>query len=154
MVTLDEDGLGGASGANTVDGGLVQADDKGLVHGVVLVVSVKNNAVVALELGSKVLPPGLEVGGVGDDVVEVAAIVVGVQDGVGTLAGDVVDNAGEVLHVRSVEGTGHGAGVCSLHSELHSETVVALRDEGLWIVRCDHSMGWPNSHQQQRDQGR
>ena len=63
LVTLNKDSLGSASSTNTVDSSLVQVQNKSLIHGVVLIVSVKDDLAVALELGSKVLPPGLEVRG-------------------------------------------------------------------------------------------
>ena len=111
LVAFDKDVLCGAGSSDTVDGGLVEIENEGLVHGVVLVVGVEHDAAVALELGGKVLPPGLEVGGGGDDLVEVAAVVVGVEENGGALAGDVVHDGSEVLHVSLIVGPGHAAGV-------------------------------------------
>jgi hypothetical protein len=100
LVALNEDVLSGACSANTVDGGLVEVENESLVHGVVLVVSVEHDAAVALELSSKVLPPGLKVRCGSDNLVEVTTVVVRVEKNSGSLAGDVVDDGGEVFDVR------------------------------------------------------
>ena len=95
LVTLNEYVLGGgAGGTDTVDGGLVEVEDEGLVHGVVLVVGVEDDVGVGLELGGNVGPEGLESVGIGDDFAIVAAIVVGVENDIGTGVGDRVDNLG------------------------------------------------------------
>lgn len=138
LVAFDKDVLSGTGSADTVDGGLVEVKNEGLVHGVVLVVGIEHDAAVALEQSSKVLPPGLEVRGGGDDLVKEAAIVVGVKKNSRSLASDVVDNGGEVLDVSLVVGASQAAGVSTLHLELHTEGVVALRNEGLQYVRKCH----------------
>lgn len=80
----------GASGADAVDGGLVELDDEVLVHVVELVVRVEDDAGVGGEGLGEVGPEGLEGGGVGDDGVVVAAVyearvsVGGVEGGEGT----------------------------------------------------------------------
>jgi hypothetical protein len=154
LVTLDEDSLSSSSSANTVDSSLVQVQNKSLIHSVVLIVSIKDNLAVALELSSKVLPPGLEVRGRSDDLVKVTAVVVRVKNDVGALAGDVVHDSGEVLHVSGVKRTGHGARVCTLHAELNAEGVVALRDEGLKQVSFVLTLKVFNLHQRRPGQGR
>lgn len=65
--------------------------DERVVHVVVLVVGVKDDLVVVLETGGDRLPPRSKVSRAGDDVAVVAAVVVGVDDGVGSLGGDVLD---------------------------------------------------------------
>lgn len=88
---------------DVVDGGLVELEDQVLGYGVVFVVGVKNNMGVVYELSGEVVLEGLEVGCVGDDVVEVVVVVVGVEYGVGVGVGDEVDGVGEVVEVICVE---------------------------------------------------
>ena len=95
-VALDEDVLRrGAHAADGVDGGLVEPEDEVLVHVVVLVVGVKDDAVVGGEELGCGGPPGAEAVYVGDHLVVVAAEVVRVDDGVGAFAGDVADDLAE-----------------------------------------------------------
>lgn len=83
-VTLDPDVLGrGTRSTDVGDGGLVQVVDQRVVHVVVLVVGVEDDLLVVLETSGNGLPPGSEVGAAGDDVAVVAAVVVGIDDGVG-----------------------------------------------------------------------
>lgn len=154
LVTLNKDSLSSASSTNTVDGSLVQVQNKSLIHGVVLIVSVKDDLAVALELGSKVLPPRLEVRGRSDDLVKVAAVVMRVENNVGAFAGDVIHDCGQVLQVSGVKGAGYGAGVCAFHAELDTEGVVTLRDEGLYHVSIILTIPVFDLHQRQRDQER
>lgn len=103
-VALDEDVLrGGACCPDAVDGGLVQVQDEGLVHVVVLIVGVEDDLGVALVHTGEVLPEGLEARGVGDDVTVEPAKVVWVNNGVGTGVGNKVDRCGVVVEVRSCQ---------------------------------------------------
>lgn len=132
LVTLDEDVLGGgASGTDTVDGGLVEVEDKGLVHGVVLVVGIEDDLGVGSKLGSNVLPEGLEGVGIGDDVAIVAAVVVRIENDIGTSVGDRVDHLGEVGKIAVVERRGQGVGNKALHGEANTEDVVTLAAKSL-----------------------
>lgn len=117
---------------DAVDGGLVELEDQVLGHGVVLVVGVKNNTGVVHELSGEVAPEGLEVGRVGDDVAEVAAVVVGVEHGVGAGVGDEVDGVGEVAEVTRVERVGQAVLRETLHGEADAEGVVALVNQCLY----------------------
>lgn len=81
----------------------------------VLVIRVEDDEVVVLVDGCDVLPPCLEARGVGDDVPEEAAVVVGLDHGVFAFAGDIVDLLGQVAEVEGVEGAGEGVGGEALH---------------------------------------
>ena len=128
LVPLHEDVLAPrASGADAVDGRLVELQDEVLAHGVVLVVGVEDHALVGGELAREVGEEGLEVRGRGDDTPVEAAVVVGVRDGPGAQGGDGVDGGGEVLEVLLREGGGEGVGgEEALHREGDAEHVVAL----------------------------
>lgn len=131
-VTLGENVLAGsASGTDGVNGSLVEVEDEGLVHVVVLVVGVEDDALVALEGVGQVGEEGLEGGEVGDDGALVAAVVVGVDDGVFAARGDVVDRLGQVGQVARVEAVGEGVDGHTLHEEGNTEGVEALVDESL-----------------------
>lgn len=115
-VSLGRDILGcRACRAHTVDSRLVEVEHEGLIHIVVLVVGVEDDEGVVLELCRDVLPPGFEARGVGDDGMVEAAVVVGLDHGVGAFGGDVVDLFGEVAEVVFVEGAGEGVGSETLH---------------------------------------
>jgi hypothetical protein len=125
---------GGASGADAVDGGLVEVEDELLVHVVVpeylldhancanasifniLVICVEDDKLVVLELGGDILPPSLKAGGVGNDVGVEAAIVMRLDHSVGAFLGDIVHLFGEITKVVLVKGTGEGVGREALHS--------------------------------------
>lgn len=96
--------LGRASSTDAIDGGLVEVEDKLLVHVVVLVVRVEHDERVVLVLRCNVLPPCLEARRVGDDVAVEATVVVGLDHGVFTLASDVIDLLGQVAQVQGIEG--------------------------------------------------
>lgn len=73
-VGLQEDELArGAGVPDAVHGRLVQVGNELVVHVVVLVVRVEDDELVVDEAGRDRLPPGLEAGGVGDDLLVVAA---------------------------------------------------------------------------------
>lgn len=138
LVTLDENVLGsGTGGTDTVDGGLVEVEDKGLVHGVVLVVGIEDDLGVGDELGSNVLPESLEGVGISDDVAIVAAIIMGIENDIGTGVGDRVDNLGEVGKIAVVERRSQGVGDKTLHGEANTEDVVTLAAESL---KCEEGL--------------
>ena len=92
-ISLGGDVLGRcACRSDTVDGGLVQVEDEGLVHIMVFVISVEDNEFVALILCCDILPPCLETCSIGDDVLIEPTIVVWLNHGVCTFTGDVVDS--------------------------------------------------------------
>lgn len=130
LVAFNKDVLLGTSGTDTVDSSLVKLQNQSLVHAVVFVVGVKDDTVVVLEDGSKVLPPSLESRRIGDDVAKEAAVVVGIKDSIGTLLGDVVDDLAVAVEVSLVVATSQGARQ-PLHLELHTEGVVSLADQSL-----------------------
>lgn len=85
----------------------------------VLVVSVEYDERVVLVQCGDVLPPGLEGGGVGDNIAVEAPVVVRLDYGVGALARDIVDVLGEsvCLHIVPFALTGCGCkGCCRTHS--------------------------------------
>ena len=131
-VALDEDVLrGGARATDGGDGGLVEVEDEGLVHIVVLVVGVEDDTRVGRELGGEFGPEAAEGARVGDDVAVVAAKVVGVQDGVRASVRDEVDRLGQVLEVGGVEGRCQLVRSQALHGEGHAENIEAVVDVGL-----------------------
>lgn len=95
------------------------------------VVGVEDDFGVGLVLGRDSLPEGLEVASTGNDVAVVSAVVVGADDGVCTLTGDVVDLLGEVAQVRSIRCSGHGGRDQTLHKDVDTEDVHARGDEGV-----------------------
>ena len=127
---------GGAGGADAVDGGLVEGDDEGLVHVVVLVVGVEDDLGVAGVLLGELLPPRLEAGGVGDDGVVEAAVVVWGDHGIRALAGDVFDLFGQVAAVGCVNGAGEARGGETLHQEVDTEDVGAVADPSVIGREC------------------
>lgn len=132
LVTLNENVLGSCTGGtDTVNGGLVEVEDKGLVHGVVLVVGIEDDLGVGSKLGSNILPESLEGVSIGDDLAIVAAIVVGIEDNIGTRVGNRVDNLGEVGEIAVIERRGQGVGDKALHGEGNTEGVVTLAAESL-----------------------
>lgn len=81
-VTLDKDVLrGGAGLADAVNGSLVESSDDRVIHVVVLVVGVEDDKLVAGEALSELGPPSAELGTL-HDVAVVAAVVVGVKNGI------------------------------------------------------------------------
>jgi hypothetical protein len=119
-----------------------------LVHGVVLVVGVKDlwgtrirqvfsstaysrmmgetyDFAVVLEDASKLGPEGAKGSSVGDDGISVSAIVMGVNDGPGTSLGDTVDDAGQVGEIGRIERAGNAILSKTLHLEADTEGVVA-----------------------------
>lgn len=81
----------GTCGTDTIDSSLIQVEDERLVHVMVFVIGIEDDELVALVHGCDILPPCLEAGRVGYDVRIEAAVVVWLNHGVGTFAGDVVD---------------------------------------------------------------
>ena len=68
-----------------------------------LIVAIEDNLAIASENSSKRFPESLKPGVVGNDVTVVAAVVVGVDDGIGTFCvGDIVDDAYEACFVCRV----------------------------------------------------
>ena len=82
-----------------------------------LIITIEDHFAVVFENGGKSLPERLEAGVVGDDVVVVAAEIVRVDDGVGTLGGYVVDVVYEGRLVGCVGGASHGGGDNALHHD-------------------------------------
>ena len=73
-VALDEDVLRcGACCADTVDGGLVKAEDERVVHVVILIVGVEDDLVVGCEQLGCGCPPRFKTFNIGDDLVVVPA---------------------------------------------------------------------------------
>lgn len=132
MVTLDENVLGsGAGRTDTVNGGLVEVEDKGLVHGVVLIVGIEDDLGVGSKLGSNILPESLESVGISDDFTIVTAIVVGIENNIGTRVGNRVDHLGEVGEIAVIERRRQCVGNKALHGEANTEDVVTLGAESL-----------------------
>jgi len=78
-ISLEENELAGrARITDSVYRRLVEVHHQLVLHVVVLVVGIENNLAVILEAGSDRLPPRLEAGGIGDDLVVVASKVMGV----------------------------------------------------------------------------
>ena len=121
----------GSPCADTVDGGLVEADDEGLVHVVVFVVGVEDDLrVVGVDFRDG-LPPRLEAAGIGDDGAVEAAVVVGGNHGIGAAGGDVVDGFGEVIAVARVDRPSETGWSKTLHQEVDTKDVRALADPGV-----------------------
>ena len=70
----------GASSPDGIDGGLVEVQDKGLVHVMIFVVGIEDDTGVGAESGSEVPPEGSKGCGVGDDGTVVAAEVVRITE--------------------------------------------------------------------------
>lgn len=95
--------LSSTSRANAINGSLIELENEVLVHIMILVVGIKDDArVVGVDLGD-IVPEGFERGYIGDDVIVIATEVVRVEDGPSTVVGDVVDSFGQVLQVTLVE---------------------------------------------------
>lgn len=117
-VTLNENDLRGAGRSDTVYSSLVESEDVGVFHGVVFVVGIKNDTCVVLVSVGNLDPPGLECGMVSNDLAAETTIVMWVNDSIGTLSGDVVDDVVETSEVGLVEWAGQTTGArwrVSLH---------------------------------------
>ena len=105
---------------------MVEVDDERLVHVVVLVVGIEDDfGIGGVEL-SDGLPPGLEAGGVSDDGVVEAAVVVRADHSVGAFLRDVVDGLGKVGTVSGIEGASQAGWSKTLHKEVDAEDVHAI----------------------------
>ena len=73
-VRLKEDVLARcASGADAIDGCLVQVGHELVVHVMILVVRVEDDEVIGRKAAGHGRPPGFEAGGIGDDVAVIAS---------------------------------------------------------------------------------
>lgn len=132
--TFDEDELRRSpTSADRVNGSLHQAVDDRSIHVMRLVLEIENDMGIRGELLGKVLPPSRECIGVGDDAVVVTHEVVGVNDSIATLAGDVADNGFEALKVRRIESASEAVGrrADAFHEEGDTEGVEAQVHEVL-----------------------
>jgi hypothetical protein len=64
---------GGAGGTDAIDGSLVEANDEGLVHVVILIIGVKDDFIVGCEELRGCCPPLFKALDIGDDLVVVPA---------------------------------------------------------------------------------
>ena len=129
MVTFDEDVLCGTCRTDGINRSLVEGNNKVLVHGIVLIVGVKDDLAVILEQSSELGPEGAESSRVSNNGVVVATIVVWVQDSICASRSDGIDGSCQVGSVGSVEGAGESVLGKTFHLEGNSEGVVSLRDE-------------------------
>ena len=84
-----------------------------------LIVAIKDDIVVGLELRSNIGLECLEVGSGGENGAVVSAIVVRIDDCMTSSCGDEVDDSGQISQVGGVEGGSH----CSLSKTLHEEGI-------------------------------
>ena len=96
-----------------------------------LIIAVKDNIMVRLELRRNVGPESLEIGCGSEDRAVVSAEVMRVNNCVSASGSDEVDDCREGCEVGGVEGGRHGALCQTLHKEWDSEDVHAFVHEDL-----------------------
>ena len=82
-----------------------------------LIVAIKDDIVVGLELRSHIGPERLEIGSGGENGAVVSAKVVRINDCMASSCGDEVDDSSQISQVGCIEGGSH----CSLSKTLHEE---------------------------------
>ena len=128
-VAFHVDDLFRAGSPNSIDGRLVQLNNKLCGHCVVLVVGVPDHLAVVLVLRSHGLPPFLEATRVCDDLLVVSPIVVGLDHRIRSFARNVVDLLCEIAQVSRVWRARQFVGNQAFHVEVDSEGVETSRDE-------------------------
>jgi len=129
-IALDGNVLrGSTSRTDSIDGSLIEVGNKSRRLVMKLVVSIKDDLVIVLELCSNSLPESTKVCSRSDDLAVVATVVVRHNDGISTELCDASHSLGQILKVSGIQRTGHLIRHQTLHQEVYSEAVVAFVDE-------------------------